>query len=55
MGTYPLVEGNTIYPNLPMNHKVFLAQFEAIKEIAKKGPCVIVEDAQIMYSKSIRT
>lgn len=42
MGTYPLVEGNTIYPNLPMNHKVFLAQFEAIKEIAKKGPCVIV-------------
>ena len=42
MGTYPLVEGNTIYPNLPMNHKVFLAQFDAIKEIAKQGPCVIV-------------
>lgn len=42
MGTYPLVDGNTVYPNLPMNHKVFLAQFDAIKAIAKKGPCVIV-------------
>ena len=42
MGTYPLMEGNTVYPNLPMNHKIFLAQFDAIKAIAKKGPCVIV-------------
>lgn len=27
---------------LPLNHKVFLAAFDAIKSIADKGPCVIV-------------
>ena len=42
MGTYPIIDGNTIYSDLPMNHKIFLAQFDAIKSIAKKGPCVIV-------------
>ena len=28
--------------DLPLNHKVFLAAFDAIKSIADKGPCVIV-------------
>lgn len=28
--------------DMPLNHKVFLAQFEAIKKIAEEGPCVIV-------------
>ena len=42
MGAYPISDGNAIYPNFPLNHQVFLAQFEAIKTIAKKGPCVIV-------------
>ncbi|MBZ4671458.1 MAG: Cytidylate kinase [Oscillospiraceae bacterium] len=27
---------------LPFNHKLFLAQFSAIKKIASEGPCVIV-------------
>ena len=27
---------------MPMNHKVFLAQFDTIKKIADEGPCVIV-------------
>ena len=27
---------------MPLNHKIFLAQFDAIKNIAKEGPCVIV-------------
>ncbi len=27
---------------LPLNHKVFLAAFDAIKSVADKGPCVIV-------------
>ena len=27
---------------MPINHKVFLAQFDTIKNIAKEGPCVIV-------------
>ena len=25
-----------------MNHKVFLAQFDAIKKLASEGPCVMV-------------
>lgn len=28
--------------DMPLNHKVFLASFEAIKKIAANGPCVIV-------------
>ena len=27
---------------LPINHKVFLAQFDAIKKIADEGPCILV-------------
>ena len=28
--------------DMPLNHKVFLAQFDAIKAIADEGPCVII-------------
>lgn len=28
--------------DMPLNHKVFLAQFDTIKKIAEEGPCVIV-------------
>ena len=31
-----------IFPDLPLNHKVFLAQFDAIKKIADEGPCVLI-------------
>ncbi len=27
---------------MPMTHKVILAQFDAIRELAEKGPCVII-------------
>ena len=27
---------------MPINHKVFLAQFDAIKKIADEGPCILV-------------
>lgn len=30
------------FTDMPMNHKVFLAQFEAIKKLAAEGPCVMV-------------
>ncbi len=30
------------FTDMPMNHKVFLAQFDAIKKLASEGPCVIV-------------
>ena len=30
------------YADMPINHKVFLAQFDAIKKIADEGPCILV-------------
>ena len=30
------------YVEMPISHKVFLAQFDTIKKIASEGPCVIV-------------
>lgn len=42
MDTYSFGFNNSPYIEMPISHKVFLAQFEAIKNIAKEGPCVIV-------------
>ena len=39
---YSLVMGSYNGTELPLNHKLFLAQFDAIKKIASEGPCVIV-------------
>ena len=41
MDTYSMGYGNT-YTDMPINHKVFLAQFDAIKKIADEGPCILV-------------
>ena len=43
MDTYS-VSGYTSAPflDMPLNHKIFLAQFDTIKKIADKGSCVIV-------------
>ena len=43
MDTYS-VSGYSAAPflDMPLNHKVFLAQFETIKKIAEKESCVIV-------------
>ncbi len=30
------------YLDMPLNHKIFLAQFDAIKGIASEGPCVLI-------------
>ena len=42
MGNYPVSADGRINPDLPLNHKIFLAQFDTIRKIAEKGPCVIV-------------
>lgn len=42
MGTYPVTADGRINPEMPLNHRIFLAQFETIKRIAENGPCVIV-------------
>jgi len=42
MDTYSLGYSSSSYADMPINHKVFLAQFDAIKKIADEGPCVLV-------------
>ncbi|MCR5789680.1 MAG: cytidylate kinase-like family protein [Lachnospiraceae bacterium] len=42
MDTYSFSYGSSPYVEMPISHKVFLAQFETIKNIAKEGPCIIV-------------
>ncbi len=42
MDTYSVGYSGNAYSDMPINHKVFLAQFDAIKKIADKGPCILV-------------
>ena len=42
MDTYSMGYASAALSGMPINHKVFLAQYNAIKEIAKEGPCVMV-------------
>ena len=39
IGDIPSIGGAS---DLPLNHRIFMAQFEAITKIASQGPCVIV-------------
>ena len=39
---YSLSIGGYGSGNLPFNHKLFLAQFDAIRALAAQGPCVII-------------
>ncbi|MBR6873798.1 MAG: cytidylate kinase-like family protein [Ruminococcus sp.] len=42
MGNYPVTPDGRINPEMPLNQKIFLAQFDTIRSLADKGPCVIV-------------
>ena len=42
MDTYSMGHSTAAFAEMPLNHKIFLAQFNANKDIAKEGPCVIV-------------
>ena len=42
MDTYSLGYKTGSYSDMPINHKIFLAQFDAIKKLAEEGPCVMV-------------
>lgn len=42
MDTYSMGYSPNTYMDMPINHKVFLAQFDAIKKIADQGSCVLV-------------
>ncbi|MCR5304482.1 MAG: cytidylate kinase-like family protein [Lachnospiraceae bacterium] len=42
MDTYSFGYNSASFSDMPLSHKVFLAQFDTIKNVAKEGPCVIV-------------
>lgn len=42
MDTYSFGYNTSSFMDMPISHKVFLAQFDTIKNIAKEGPCIIV-------------
>ena len=42
MDTYSFGYNTSSFVDMPISHKVFLAQFDTIKNIANEGPCVIV-------------
>lgn len=42
MDTYSFGYNSSSFVDMPISHKIFLAQFDTIKKIAGEGPCVIV-------------
>lgn len=42
MDTYSLGYNTSAYMDMPINHKIFLAQFDTIKKLADEESCVIV-------------
>jgi cytidylate kinase len=42
MDTYSFGYNTSSFVDMPISHKVFLAQFDTIKKIAGEGPCVVV-------------
>lgn len=42
MDTYSYGYNASSFMDMPISHKVFLAQFDTIKKVAAEGPCVIV-------------
>ena len=42
MDTYSMGYSSSAYMDMPLNHKIFLAQFDTIKKLADEESCVIV-------------
>lgn len=42
MDTYSFGYNSSTFVDMPISHKVFLAQFDTIKKLADEGPCIIV-------------
>ncbi len=42
MDTYSMGYSSSGYTDMPLNHKIFLAQFDTIKKLAQEESCVIV-------------
>ncbi len=41
-GGQTIGDTGSMYMDVPLNHRIFLAQFDTIRRIASEGPCVIV-------------
>ena len=50
MDTYSFGYSSAGFSDMPMNHKIFLAQFDAIKKLAGEGPCVMVGKTVSVFS-----
>ena len=42
MDSYSFGYSSNVMNDMPLNQKVFLAQFDTIKQLAEEGPCVII-------------
>lgn len=42
MDTYSFGYNASSFGDMPISHKIFLAQFDTIKKIASEGPCIII-------------
>lgn len=42
MDSYSMGYTNSAYMDMPINHKIFLAQFDTIKKLASEESCVII-------------
>ncbi len=42
MDTYAMNYSSNAFTDMPINHKVFLAQYNAIKKIADEGSCILI-------------
>lgn len=42
MDSYSFGYPSSSYTDMPINHKIFLAQFDTIRKIASDGPCILV-------------
>ena len=48
MDSYSMGYTATGYSDMPINHKIFFAQFDTIKKMADEGPCVIIPDVVLI-------
>ena len=42
MDSYSFGYPSSSYTDMPINHKIFLAQFDTIRKMASEGPCILV-------------
>ena len=54
MDTYSMGYTTSSFLDMPLNHKVFLAQFDTIKKLAEEESCIIVDAVRTMHLQIIQ-